>query len=150
MARAIRQRIEDEHGFTLIELLVVILIIGILSSIVLSAFIGHKDRAEDAAAKSNARVLVTHVESCFATQQDYRLCDQKADLLPLSVDWGTGGGQASVTASGLRSYEIEGVSVSDRGGAPHVFKIAKDTSTGVITKTCTPVASGGCPETGLW
>jgi type IV pilus assembly protein PilA len=150
MARAIRERIEDERGFTLIELLVVILIVGILSGIVLSTFIGHKDRAEDAAAKSNARVLVTHVESCFATSEDYRLCDERDELLPLTVEWGTDGNQASVTASGRLSYVIEGVSVSELGGDRHRFYLAKDTATGVITKTCEPVGFGGCPDDGVW
>ena len=150
MARASRERIEGERGFTIIELLVVILIIGILAAIALPAFLGHKDRAEDAVAKSTARVLVTHVESCFATNEDYRQCDEEADLLRLEVDWGTGPTQASVTDSDRLSYEIQAVSKSSLGGSPHVFTIAKDTRTGVITQTCEPAGYGGCPASGTW
>jgi type IV pilus assembly protein PilA len=150
MARALRARAEDERGFSLIELLVVILIIGILAAIALPAMLSNSGRADDAVAKATARVLVTHVESCFATEEDYRNCDQKADLISLEVDWGTGPGQASVTDADRRSYEIQGVSKSNLGGTKHIFTIAKNTSTGVITKTCEPAGYGGCAESGTW
>ena len=150
MARSLRARISDERGFTLIELLAVILIIGILAAIAYTQFLGHKDRSEDAVAKSVARVMVTHVESCFATNQDYRNCDEESELPRLDAPWGTAAGQAAVTASDKLSYEIKGVSPSQMGGQQHVFTISKDTSTGVITKTCEPPGFGGCPGTGLW
>lgn len=151
MARFTRDRVREEDGFTLIELLAVILIIGILTSIVLTQFIGHKDRGEDAQAKSAARNLVTQIEACFAAEADYSRCDTLTELEGAGgIPWGTNPGEASVTSATKMSYRIEAVSISALGGAQHVFSIDKDTSTGVITKECTPVGRGGCPTTGDW
>jgi hypothetical protein len=52
---------------------------------------------------------------------------------------------------GFTLFELLAVySKSTAGGSRHRFKIAKDVSTGVITKTCTPTGSGGCPGAGTW
>jgi type IV pilus assembly protein PilA len=150
MRRFSRARLADESGFTLIELLATILILGILAAITLTTFLGHKDRGEDAVAKSNARVLVTQIESCFAANGDYEKCDTLAELGAAEVPYGTNGGEASVTSATKMSYIIDGYSQSQAGGQRHVFRIAKDVSTGVIDQTCTPPDSGGCPETGEW
>ena len=145
-----RVRFSDEDGFTLIELLAVLLIIGILSAIALSTFFGHKDRAEDGVAKSDARGLVTQVESCFVANLDYQKCDEEAELTPTEVPYGTDAGQVAVVDATKMSYKIEAYSKSKAGGDGHIFRISKDVETGVIDKTCEPVGQSGCPGTGVW
>src|SRR3954468_18072379 len=75
-----RPLVKQESGFTLIELLVVILIIGILAVIALPAFLGQRAKGQDSDAKSNARNLLSEVESCFTESDLYSNCTDSSGL----------------------------------------------------------------------
>jgi type IV pilus assembly protein PilA len=153
MLRKLRERINQEKGFTLIELLVVILIIGILAAIALPAFLGQQEKGQDSEAKSNARNLVSHMESCYANTQDYRDCIPNAagevsgDQTGLKI--GGAGGEVNATSDGPTNFVVTATSKAG-GGTPHTFIITKANG-GAATRSCTPAGSnkGGC-KSGVW
>ena len=130
----------SEAGFTLIELLVVILVIGILAAIAVSSLLGHRAKANDSAAKSDARTLVTAMEACYTESQRYDTCPGNDH----GVQIGTGRGESTAAGAG-DGYTIDAYS---RSG--NTFTIVKNPDQ-TVERTCSDAGSkqGGC-NGGSW
>jgi type IV pilus assembly protein PilA len=128
----------DEKGFTLIELLVVILIIGILAAIALPAFLGQRAKGQDSAAKSNARNVVSHLESFYATNETYANFSLTAEDANLAAE------PVAVTGNTATGYVVTATSKSG-----NTFLITKTATSSTRTCTSGGASNGGCSG-GTW
>src|SRR3954469_24227631 len=111
------------------------------SQIVAAAFAAQPARGADAEAKSNARNLVSQVESCAADNSGtYEHCE---DVRNTGLPIGSGPGQVEAQTARI-TYTV---TAHSRSG--NTFQLVKD-STGTFSRTCRAHADpGGCLD-GTW
>jgi type IV pilus assembly protein PilA len=76
---------EAESGFTLMELLVVLVILGVLLSIAVPAYLTMTSKAEHATAEANVRAAVPAVEAFYADNSTYVGMDNPANGTPPGI-----------------------------------------------------------------
>jgi prepilin-type N-terminal cleavage/methylation domain-containing protein len=128
-----------EAGFTVMELLIVLVIMGILLSISLGAYIGMRDRGEKSAAELNVREALSAAELYYAHHDTYTGMTT-ADLD--SLDAGVRLSAEPVIAADGKSFCIE----STHNGRPPTAALDPGHNVHSLVGPGGNVVAGSCPS----
>src|SRR5690348_6106817 len=140
-----RRRLASDEGFTLVELLVVIVIIGILGSAALAAFLHQRAKAEDA----NAKAYAATAAKAMAIWHTEHAGFDGADVAGLArIEPSLGGARnLTVTAAGdTFTVAVDSTAGTDGGGT---FSI-EQRGPGDELRACTHAGRGACAADGTW
>jgi hypothetical protein len=99
---------------------------------------------DDSSAKSDARNMVSQVESCYTDTQDYSRCRTASDMPNTGLAFGSGHGQVEVSDATTDTFNVVAHSRSRTN-----FTITKEPS-GAVQRSCDQPGSGGCLPDGTW
>jgi len=147
MLTFIRKRMRGEKGFTLIELLVVIIIIAILAAIAIPTFLGQRQKAQDAAAKSLVRNAMTALESYYVDARTYVVADAQ-DLIDIepSISWpamGVAHVATDVPAITVNAATLASSNMVEYFGTATTFSVGSASASGNLFGVYTDKAAGG-------
>jgi type IV pilus assembly protein PilA len=97
------------EGFTLIELMIVVAILGILAALAISQFAAYKQRAYDAAARTQLKNLATAQEDYFIQNSVYATVAATSGDIAAFPSWGADPNVTVATTGDIDSFTATAV-----------------------------------------
>jgi type IV pilus assembly protein PilA len=133
--------LRDAGGFTLIELLVVLLILGILATIALPAFIGQRAKGQDTEARATVRTVAVALETHYTDENTYDAT--MAELIAIEPAISEATPDLDVTG------DDDTFTIEEKSASGTVFTLSRAPD-GTLTRTCTAGGHGLCRAGGSW
>jgi prepilin-type N-terminal cleavage/methylation domain-containing protein len=140
-----RRRLTADEGFTLVELLVVIVIIGILATAGLAAFLHQRAKGEDAKAKVYAATAAKAMAVWHTEHGDFDGAGV-AGLVRIEPSLARANNLDVTAAGDTFTVSVDSTAGADGGGT---FSI-EHRGPGDELRACTHAGKGACAADGTW